>query len=378
MSNSWFSWGPGRWIRRLLKGSEESGGPDGDGPVLPAGESPRAGAGAGGRGRRGRRGHVCAKDFIGLRVRHEVDELIRNNAAWVSLRAFVELGVGRQMASPFCLPLRRRVDGASCGNANCRYRFLLTVLHRSMPAAERAASRHAQGGVLVRYFAGLTFRDVLAVDATSLPDLDERRVRSNDERAIDYLCALRDAGAYAVWIRATGGGAIVVIYTGVLGDGIEIDFEEPRTLVGGRWVASETTSLLTGAERPFRRLRRAGSPIALVWGWTWPRKLLFVAWEAVVALVAAALAKPLLGLLDTSVTVPLIPVIGVTLLVGAFVGARVIRDDLGRRIVGRPVDEFDALSARGIRIRETPDSRGLALGPWRRAARGRPEPRKTD
>jgi hypothetical protein len=191
----------------------------------------RRGRDSGERSDRGGREEASSKQS----ARDAARLLAGDSAAWVSVTAFIELPVRPDPETGCPPPLAKRTDGVSCGNDACRYRFTLAVLHGTQAAAARSASKLPSGGEPLRYFARLTFRDALAVDATSSPELDEQRLRANDPRAVRCLQALKDEGVDAVWIRARQGGTIVAMFADSLGQAIRIDYEGPGLYRDRRW-----------------------------------------------------------------------------------------------------------------------------------------------
>jgi hypothetical protein len=196
-------------------------------------------------------------------------------------------------------PLKDRHSGVpsdGIGNPDDAYRYIVAPLLRDQRAADRAAGRRAQHvGELRRVFVTVGLRKALAADGTHLRALSEALLRNRDPAALQYLRAFRDRGVDIVLVRgAKAKGLVAVIFTGAIGDSIQVLQEAVRTFNRdeARWEGPRLQHVpssrfhATAPTRTKRGLRRIGQAFIL---------------EVTVALFCH-LAAPVLGV---DVTVPL-------------------------------------------------------------------------
>lgn len=265
---------------------------------------------------------------VGSTAEDLAQQLYYQRSVSADLTAFVQMRLAYQEQWGAPTPLRSRSTGKVCGDPECPYRHVIVRLHVTLASALRAASdRVPRRGELARYVAHLGLVDALAVDATDVDSFDEARLRAGDPAALELLRALRDTGVVAIWIRAIGGGETVVLFTDAFDDVADIYFERVYRRKGDTWYTDEpadddrddsakSESVSQAVTASPDESRRLWPPRA------WGRRstALFVAWECALAYAFAKAAGPLVGLFGAQASVPLLPVIAVSLLVGWLVG----------------------------------------------------------
>jgi hypothetical protein len=147
-----------------------------------------------------------------------------------------ERGIWLDPATGRPRPFVEHRDGPPCADPTCPYRYQVGTPHRTAESALRAGASHAVPGASVaRTFVKLSLTDALAVDATEIEQLDSHRLAVNDPAAHELVRSLADEGYDIAWIRAAGGGHLMLVFTRSFGSGVEIVSERSRLYDGDRW-----------------------------------------------------------------------------------------------------------------------------------------------
>jgi hypothetical protein len=178
---------------------------------------------------------ACSHGPIGLTARRTAAAL-RYSAGPMDVDVHLERGIWLDPATGRPLPFAEQWDGPQCANPACPYRYQVGTPHRTAESAMDAAASHAlPGATVARTFVKLSLVDALAVDASELEQLDDRKLTTNDPVAYELLRALADEGYDVAWIRSSNGGNVMLLFTRALGDGVEIASERWREYDGARW-----------------------------------------------------------------------------------------------------------------------------------------------
>jgi len=276
--------------------------------------------------------HICASDAVDPSVEANVMQVM-GRAAATSAEMVLELSPHLDLDTGGSRRFADRTAGVSCGDASCSYRFEMGAAHDNLETAQRVAERHSQGaGAVARHFVSLRFRQATGVDTTSDEDLsledvlNEDLIADQDPTAIQYIRAFRDQGVDVLWVPGCDDGQVVIVFTQGVEDIADLRRDELGCLVDRSWIWMSSNE--RDGDRLQRRSRRSWAtaklPSSPFRRWSSARKLGFALWEGVLAFLIAKFAEPFLRLVGAPVAVPLIPVVLVTLVIGWFLGAKLL------------------------------------------------------